>query len=185
MLYLNSQWFISVNWLFSTKQKTNFYRPWFSHWLFTCRFMHLDQWQQKIEQRRRDWVFVENLNNLISSDKILHKSTVHVKMEAQCFLCTQELPFGFLMVCQNCGIFQILVQDMVKTCVEKFRRVPKNFVEAWNLFYKESEVKSPPRCRFQRQETCKLPRIKTIAEDSNMDLSAYPLMTSLDHFIPR
>merc|ERR1712062_3735 len=87
----------------------------------------------------------------ISSDKILHKSTVHVKMEAQCFFCTQELPFGFLMVCQNCGIFQSLVQDMVKTCVEKFRRVPKNFVEAWNLFYKESEVKSPPRCRFQRQ----------------------------------
>merc|ERR1712062_799885 len=121
----------------------------------------------------------------ISSDKILHKSTVHVKMEAQCFFCTQELPFGFLMVCQNCGIFQSLVQDMVKTCVEKFRRVPKNFVEAWNLFYKESEVKSPSRCRFQRQETCKLPRIKTIAEDSNMDLSAYPLMTSLDHFIPR
>lgn len=90
------------------------------------------------------------------------------------------------MVCQNCAIFQSLVQDIVKTCIEKFRRVPKNFVEAWDLFYKESEVKSSrPKSLLQRQETCKLPRIKTIAEDSNMDLSAYPLMTSLDHFIPR
>merc|ERR1712141_453561 len=89
-----------------------------------------------------------------SSDKILHKSTVHVKMEAQCFLCTQELPFGFLMVCQNCGIFQSLVQDIVKTCIEKFRRVPKNFVEAWDLFYKDKKLAN-------YQESKPLPRIVT------------------------
>merc|ERR1711862_6086 len=97
-----------------------------------------------------------------SSDKILHKSTVHVKMEAQCFLCTQELPFGFLMVCQNCGIFQSLVQDMVKTCVEKFRRVPKNFVEAWNLFTKNRKSKVRLDVAFKDKKLANCPESKPL-----------------------
>ena len=164
--------------------------------------MHLDEWQQQklsssiefsssSENKTAEfswkisiiWSVPTKFSTSQQFTSVIHEK----KMESttECFLCTQDLPYG-LMVCQNCAIFQSLVQDIVKTCIEKFRRVPKNFVEAWDLFYKESEVKSSrPKSLLQRQETCKLPRIKTIVEDSNMDLSAYPLMTSLDHFIPR
>ena len=97
----------------------------------------------------------------------------------QCFLCAAQDTRS--LVCSHCDIFQSLVQELVKKCVEKFCRVPQNFVEAWELFYKaeetvnwyEAKVKSQP---FQRPNEVKLPAIKTM----DVDLSAYPLGQSLN-----
>merc|ERR1712111_295845 len=97
-----------------------------------------------------------------SSDKILHKSTVHVKMEAQCFLCTQELPFGFLMVCQNCGIFQILVQDMVKTCVRNFVAFPKISLRHGTFFTKNRKSKVRLDVAFKGKKLGNCPESKPL-----------------------
>ena len=141
-------------------------------WLFLTK---------KVADFRAD--HLETLN--LSADPAFEPSTTQLQnltgkmATTQCFLCAAQDTRS--LVCSHCDIFQSLVQELVKKCVEKFCRVPQNFVEAWELFYKaeetvnwyEAKVKSQP---LQRLQEVKLPAIKTM----DVDLSAYPLGQSLN-----
>ena len=97
-----------------------------------------------------------------------------------CFLCVQD-QINEELVCQNCHNFKTLVQDMIANCLQKFCTEPKNFIEAWELFYKTGTqwFKQPKNDLECMQKGPKLPKVLTVA-DRKIDLNSYPLLRSFD-----
>ena len=127
------------------------------------------------------WDFGE----ILSANKILKHWTHFAEIMAtktQCFLCVQDQITEEL-VCQNCQTFRTLVQALTANCLQIFSTEPKNFIEAWELFYKNGSSNQwlkPSKTDLEcLRKGPKLPKISTF-EDRKIDLKSYPLFKSFD-----